>query len=46
MFVHLIFLAPGRPFWVNAINSAFSSLSKSTMNFFAIANPFLAFGEF
>jgi len=46
MFARLIFLAPGRPFWVNATNSAFSSLFKSTMYFFAIANSFQAFGAF
>jgi hypothetical protein len=46
MFARLIFLAPERPFWVNATNSAFSALSKSTMYFFAIAISFQAFGEF
>ena len=46
MFTRLIFQAPGRPFWVSETNSAFSSLFKSTMYFFAIANSFLAFGEF
>jgi hypothetical protein len=46
MFTCLIFLAPGRPFWVSETNSAFSSLFKSTMYFFAFANSFLAFGEF
>jgi hypothetical protein len=46
MFARLIFLAPGRPFWVNATNSAFSSLFKSAMYFFAMANSFQAFGEF
>jgi hypothetical protein len=34
------------PIWVSEINSAFSASFKSTMNFFAIANSFLAFGEF
>jgi hypothetical protein len=46
MFARLIFLAPGRPFWVNVTNFVFSSLFKSTMYFFAIANSFQAFGEF
>jgi hypothetical protein len=43
---HLIFLAPGRPFWVSATNSTFSPSSKSTTYFFAIAVSFLAFDKF
>src|SRR3989304_5701593 len=46
IFARLIFLAPGRPFWVSVTNSAFSASFKSTINFFAIADSFMAFWQF